>query len=204
MTVRFKQHNGLLPIDDGACKYQQIQQYFATHKKFGYSVLVQSSLSQPIVHRNENLYRKFLDAPKGMPIPDYAGSEGIENIKQAEGQLIESYRQVVGDIPPWNKIGGDIGSRKFASFNNYQLVVEAFAKGTHENFLISRCTIRELAENATYSWFEIQLHGLRMMMLSMRMTFEEAVSIQKQLNPFFEEQWNRIVDSNYLDKKIII
>ncbi|SHH97864.1 hypothetical protein SAMN02745196_02162 [Clostridium collagenovorans DSM 3089] len=204
LTVRFKQHNGLLPIDDGACKYQQIQQYFADHKRLGYSVLVQSSLSQPIVHRNENLYRKFLDAPKGMPIPDYAGREGIENIKLAEGQLIESYRQVVGDIPPWNKIGGNIDSRTFASFNNYQLVVEAFSKGTHENFLMSRSTLRELAKNAKYSWFEIQLHGLRMMMLSRRMTFEEAISMQKQLNPSFEKQWSSIVDSKYLDKKIII
>lgn len=204
LTVRFKQHNGLIPIDDGSCKYQQIQQYFATHEKLGYSVLVQSPLSQSIVHRNEKLYRKFLEAPEGMPIPDYAGSEGIENIKKVEGQLIESYRQVVGNIPPWNKIGGDIDSRKFASFSNYQLVVEAFAKGTHDNFLISRSTMRELAGNATYAWFENQLHGLRMMMVSMGMSFEEAISVQEKVNPFFEKEWNRIVDSKYLDKKFII
>ena len=85
-----------------ACKTRQIQEYFQTHEKLGYSILVQSPLSQPIVHRNESRYRKFLDAPKGMPIPNYAGEEGLEHIRQAEGQLIESYRLCPGDIPPWN------------------------------------------------------------------------------------------------------
>lgn len=33
LYVRFKQHNGLLPIDDNACKYQQIQDYFKVTSK---------------------------------------------------------------------------------------------------------------------------------------------------------------------------
>lgn len=204
LSVRFKQHNGLLPIDNGACKYQQIQEYFKTHEKLGYSILVQSPLSQPIVHRNENLYRKFLDAPKGMPIPNYAGEEGLEYIKTAEGQLIESYKIYSGDIPLWNKIGGNVFSRKYASENNYQYVVEAFAKGTPENYLVSRCTIRELAESATYTWFEVQLHGLRMMMISMGISFEKAENFQKEFNPYFEEQWDRIITSGYLEKNLIL
>lgn len=204
LPVRFKQHNGLLPIDDGACKYKQIHDYFRTHEKLGYSILVQSPLSQPIVHRNENRYRKFLNAPKGMPIPNYAGEEGLEYIRTVEGQLIESYKMTTGDFPPWNKIGGDVFSRKYASFNNYQLVVEAFAKGTPKNLLVSRSSIRELAENATYTWFEEQLHGLRMMVLTMRMSFDEARETQKQLNPYFQDQWDRIIKSEYLDKELTI
>lgn len=57
LCVRFRQHNGLLPIDENACKVRQIQDYFSGHERLGYSILVQSPMSQPIVHRNESLYR---------------------------------------------------------------------------------------------------------------------------------------------------
>lgn len=204
LCVRFKQHNGLYPIDESACKVRQISDYFTGHEKLGYSILVQSPLSQPIVHRNESLYRKFLEIPRGSPIPNYAGEEGLENIRKAEGQLIESYRRIRGDIPPWNKIGGDVDSRKYASVNNYLYVVKAFSEGTMNNYLMSKSTIRELADNATYAWFESQLHGLRMMMLTVGMTFEQAVDWQMKLNPYFPDQWKRIIDTHYLEKQIII
>ena len=204
LCVRFKQHNGLLPIAENACKVRQIQEYFMGHERLGYSILVQSPMSQPIVHRNEALYRKFLEVPKDMPIPNYAGEEGLEYIRLAEGQLIESYRRIVGDIPPWNKIGGDIFSRRYASKDNYLYVVQAFSRGTTDNWLVARSTIRELAENATYEWFETQLHGLRMMMLSLKMSLEDAVAFQMRVNPYFEEQWNRIIDTKYLDKELTV
>ena len=70
--------------------------------------------------------------------------------------------------------------------------------------LVSRSTIRELAESATFEWLETQLHGLRMMMLTMEMTFEESVNMQLKLNPYFADQWKRIIDSNYLEKELII
>ena len=148
------------------------------------------------------MYRKFLETPKGMPILNYAGEEGLEHIRQAEGQLIESYKLVVGDIPPWNKIGGDTFSRKYASKDNYLYVVQAFANSTTDNYLVAKSTIREIADNATYEWFEVQLHGLRMMMLSLRMTFDEARDIQLKFNPYFETQWNRIIEEKYLEKKL--
>lgn len=83
-------------------------------------------------------------------------------------------------------------------------VVRAFADGTPDNYLVSRSTIKELAENATYEWFETQLHGLRMMMLTMKRSFEDAVKIQLKLNPYFEDQWNRIVETKYLEKELIV
>lgn len=204
LSVRFKQHNGLQSTTEIGCKLKQIQEYFSSHERLGYSILVQSPLSQPVVHRNEVLYRKFFDITKDMPIPNYAGEEGLEFIRQAEGQLIESYRQVTGGFPPWNKIGGDKFSRKYASENNYLYVVKAFSEGSVKNYLVSRSTIRELAESATFEWLETQLHGLRMMMLTMEMTFEESVNMQLKLNPYFADQWKRIIDSNYLEKELII
>lgn len=202
--VRFKQHNGLLPIDDGACKYQQIKEYFKTHEKLGYTILVQSPLSQPIVHRNEKMYREFLDRPKGMPIENYAGEEGLDNIKRAEGQLIEAFKIAVGNIPAWNKIGGYINSRKSATKNNYLQIVREFSQGDTKNPLVSRSSLRELAENPTYEWFEVQIHGLRMLMLNMGMSFNEALQCQLKFNPYFEENWNRIKETGYLNKKLNI
>lgn len=204
LCIRFKQHNGLCSTTETGCKYKQVQEYFSTYDRLGYSILVQSPLSQPIVHRNESMYRKFLDVPKKMPIPNYGGEEGLGFIRQAEGQLIESYKQIVGDIPPWNKIGGDVFSRKYASENNFLYVVKAFSEGTANNYLVSKSTISELAKDATYEWFETQLHGLRMMMLTMNMSFNEAIIVQSKFNPYFDEQWKRIVDSKYLEKELIV
>lgn len=200
LYIRFKQHNGLLPIANNACKYEQIQEYFQTHERLGYTILVQSTLSQPIVHRNEKMYRDFLNVPKGISVENYAGEEGLENIRRAEGQLIEAYKMVVGDIPPWNKIGGDIQGRKAATEGNFLQIVKAFSEGNTKNYLVSRSSLRELAENPTYEWFELQLHGLRMLMLNMRMSFDEAVKAQLLLNPYFEDNWKRIIEMKYLDK----
>lgn len=204
ICVRFKQHNGLLRIKDNACKYRQIQEYFETHNRLGYTILVQSALSQPIVHRNEMLYRSFLEKPKGMPIEDYAGKEGIQNIKEAEGQLIEAYKLVVGDIPAWNKMGGNIDGRKAATEGNFYQIVKEFAMGNTNNFLVSKSTLRELAENATYEWFEMQLHGLRSSMLTLGISFEEALKCQMEFNPFFKDNWNRIIKEKYLEKRLIV
>lgn len=82
--------------------------------------------------------------------------------------------------------------------------IDEISSGTLDNFLVARSTIRELADNNTYEWFESQLHGLRMMMLAMRMSFKEALNFQMRFNPYFEEQWNLIISVKYLDKELII
>lgn len=66
------------------------------------------------------------------------------------------------------------------------------------------CPALPLKLSNLHAWFESQLHGLRMMMLTMRMSFEEAVSCQLKLNPYFEEQWKRIIDTKYLEKQLIV
>ncbi|WP_373481791.1 GIY-YIG nuclease family protein [Acetobacterium sp.] len=204
LCVRFKQHNGLLPIDDSACKYLQIQDYFKTHKKLGYTILVQSPLSQPIVQRNEKMYRIFLEKPKGIAVGNYVGEEGLEHIKLVEGQLIEAYRLFTGDIPPWNKIGGNTYARKFATKGNFLQIIQAFSSGDTHNLLISRSTLRELANNATYEWFEVQLHALRMMMLTMGYSYQDALDFQLTVNPDFQIIFDRLKDENYVQKELIV
>lgn len=92
LCIRFKQHNGLYSTTKIGNKNKQINKYFSIYDRLGYSILVQSPLSQPIVNRNASIYRKFLGISKDIAIPNYAGEEGLDFIREAEGQLIESYR----------------------------------------------------------------------------------------------------------------
>jgi hypothetical protein len=204
LCVRFKQHNGLMPINETACKYQQIQKYFTEHEKLGYTILVQSNLSQPIVQRNEKMYRAAFGIDKNIPIEDYAGEEGLEHIKRAEGQLIEAYRLAKGKLPPWNKVGGDKYARKFSTKGNYYQIIRSFSIVDANNFLVAKSTIRELAGSATYEWFEVQLHSLRMMMLTMGMSYQDALSSQLSFNPWFQTIHDRIENENYTKKQLVI
>lgn len=204
LSERFKQHNGILPVGDNSCKYNQIIEYFKKNKKLGYSILVQSPLSQPITHRNEKKYREFLNKPKGIPIENYAGEEGKDNIRRAEGQLIEAYKMGTGDIPEWNKMGGSILGKKSATINNYYQIVKEFSRVETDNYLVARSSISEIAENPTYEWFESNLHGIRMMMLTLGMTYDSAIRFQVKFNPYFEKIIERIENENYIDKQLNI
>lgn len=204
LSERFKQHNGILLIEDSSCKYIQIQEYFEYKKKLGYSIFVQSPLSQPITHRNEKMYRKFLNKPKGMPIENYAGEEGKDNIRRAEGQLIEAYKLGTGYIPKWNKMNGDIQGQKYANTNNYYQIVQNFSQIDTSNYLVSKSSISELAVNPTYAWFENCLHGIRMMMLTIGMSYDESVSFQMKINPYFKENMDRIMNNKYFEKQFCI
>ena len=61
LAERFKQHNGILPIKEGS-KQKQIEDYFSRNERLGYTIFVQSPLSQPLVHRNRKVYEKFCKA----------------------------------------------------------------------------------------------------------------------------------------------
>ena len=89
---RFRQHNGLLATTEEGCKFQQIQEYFKTHEKLGYTIFVQSPLSQPLAHRNKDSYEK-LAKDHNSPFRNYMNEQGINDIKRVEGILIEAYRR---------------------------------------------------------------------------------------------------------------
>lgn len=60
LTERFKQHNGLSTISEEGCKVKQINEYFSSgYEKLGYSIFVQSPLSQAITSKI-NVYGKIL------------------------------------------------------------------------------------------------------------------------------------------------
>ena len=60
LAERFKQHNGILPLKQGS-KQAYIEKYFSCNETLGFSIFVQSPLSQPLVHRNKKIYQAFAD-----------------------------------------------------------------------------------------------------------------------------------------------
>ena len=173
---RFKQHNGINKVDDNSCKYKQITEYFRKKEKIGYSIFVQSPLSQPITHRNEQQYKMMLGDKFSKE--NYAGKEGQSHIKQVEGILIEAFKKVNGNYPKWNRMGGSIYGQNVATVGNYE-IVKAF-NDFKSNPLVSKCSLRELSENPTYERYENHLHAIRISMLNWGMNFEKALEFHNK------------------------
>ena len=74
LAERFKQHNGILPIKEGS-KQKQIEDYFSRNERLGYTIFVQSPLSQPLVHRNRKVYEKFAKQ-QNSPVEDMLSEQG--------------------------------------------------------------------------------------------------------------------------------
>lgn len=203
LCVRFKQHNGLLPIQDEACKRRQIEEYFEGHERLGYTIFVQLPLSQPLVHRNKALFEKIA-REHNTPILDMASEQGRDDIKRVEGILIEAFRAHYGDFPAWNKVGGDtIGQQKVLP-NNIN-IVKSFANPQEykRNPIVSRSTIRELAESADYELFECNyLHAARMYMFMLGVNYEEALDIVDMFDRFGYRE--KMIQFGYDKKKLVV
>lgn len=195
LANRFKQHNGIINISSSGSKYKKIKNYFETNEKIGYSIFVQSSLSQPDVARNKKFEMRDFEN---------IGNEGIEYIKNIEGQLIEAYKLANNRLPLWNEIGGSALTRKYSTVNNYHQIVQNFAINGLQNPIVAKCTIRELSSNPSFEMFEEQLHGIRILMFNHGLSFKEAVSFELKSNIYFSDYWQRILEDDYLEKKIIL
>lgn len=175
LSERFKQHNGLIP-NDGACsKKNQIEKYFQKNERLGYSIFVQSPLSQPLVHRNKKDYEVFA-RQEGAPVEDMLSYQGKDDIKHVEGILIEAYKNKHGQFPPWNKVGGSIEGQSRVMPKNYN-IVKSFCKPNeyYMNPIVSRSTLQELSNNAEYAAYENYLHAVRMNILIHGMEYEDVL-----------------------------
>lgn len=199
---RFRQHNGLLPISYEACKYVQIQEYFKSHGKLGYTIFVQSPLSQPCIHRNKELY-KAIAIEENTSVENYVSTQGIDDIKRVEGILIESYRSATGRFPPWNKVGGSIVGQQNVMKNNIN-IVNSFCTPQlyNENPIVSKSTIRELSNNSIYVSYETYLHSAREFVLTFGLDYQNALELQNRNDIF--NNYQRIVNAGYLDKQLIL
>lgn len=169
LSLRFKQHNGLIKCNPSGCKVEQIEEYFRTHDRIGYSILVQSPMSQPITARNKEVINNFAN--------EWTSQEGKDTIRHMEGLLIESTAIVEGTMPPWNKVGGSISGQKAASEDTYSFI-DDFTNNS-VSYFVARRTLRELSQDGKVAWFENCLHGVRMMMLQ-GMPFSKAYELQER------------------------
>ena len=202
LAVRFKQHNGLLSMPEEGCKYNYIQEYFKSHSKPGYTIFVQSPLSQPMVHRNKKLFERMA-AEHNSSIHDYVNEQGIADIKRVEWILIEAYNQYYGRFPAWNKVGGSMEGQRNVMQNNINIIKSFSNPQLYTiNPIVSRSTIRELSDNPTYEGFESFLHAVRMCMLIFGINFDDALAFHNKFDLF---GWPRIMCSEeYLNKKLIV
>lgn len=202
LAVRFRQHNGLLSMPEEGCKHNFIQDYFKSHSKLGYTIFVQSPLSQPMVHRNKELFEKMA-AEHNSPIKDYVSEQGIADIKRVEGILIEAYNQFYGRFPAWNKVGGSVAGQRRVMQNNIN-IVKSFSNPQlyAVNPIVSRSTIRELSDNPSYEGYESYLHTARMYVLMMGMVFDEALAFANKWDPF--GWYKKMCDAGYLEKQLLV
>lgn len=120
LAARFAQHNGLKGTPGKGNKANEIDAWFGTHERLGYSIIVQSSSAD--------------DAFEGYT-------------KDAEGQLIKGHEKAFGKIPPWNKMGGGVdGAAKAGIITGAWF---DFLTGRQDSLLVARRTIRQLNEDYT-------------------------------------------------------
>jgi len=170
LAQRFRQHNGLIPAKPNTCKYSQISKWSSDNDKIGYSVLVQSSLSQPScksLNIRFDLSKEEMEKQYGELI-----KEGHEAILNTEGLLIEAHKKAKGKIPRWNKVGGSIlGGKKATSRHIYLL---RLFSGELDDWMIARKSILQLSKNATYEKWEHYLHAIRLHAIITQTTFNKA------------------------------
>lgn len=201
LSERFKQHNGILPVKEGS-KQKQIEDYFSKNERLGYTIFVQSPVSQPLVHRNKETYKAFAEQ-QNAPVEDMLSEQGRDDIKRVEGILIESFRRKYGHFPPWNSIGGSIAGQKSVMENNFNIVKSFCHPDDYViNPIVSRSTIRELSRNPEWEWYENYLHAVRMYMLMLGMEYKEALDFVNNNDTL--GTYEQMKKSGYLKKRLIV
>ena len=201
LAERFKQHNGILPIKQGS-KQKQIEEYFSKNERLGYTIFVQSPLSQPLVHRNKDMYEAFAKQSNS-PVEDLLSEQGKEDIKMVEGILIEAFHKKYGHFPPWNEIGGSVIGQTRVMENNIN-ILKSFCQpdNYYINPIVSRSTIRELSQNAEWAWYENYLHAVRMNILMLGMEYQEALDLVKKNDII--NTYEEMHKSGYMEKPLVV
>lgn len=200
ITKYYLEH-GILPIKEGS-KQKQIEDYFSRNERLGYTIFVQSPLSQPLVHRNRKVYEKFAKQ-QNSPIEDMLSEQGRDDIKRVEGILIESFRRKYGHFPLWNSMGGSMVGQTKVMENNIN-IVNSFCQPDNYviNPIVSRSTIRELSRNPEWEWYENYLHAARMNLLILGMEYDEALEFINKNDTL--GTYERMKKSGYLRKRLIV
>lgn len=199
LAVRFKQHNGLIACPEESTKKNRIDAYFDKNTKLGYTIFVQSCFCQPTVSRNSSHHEELRNHTS--PLRRFAISEGVNNIKAAEGQLLESFNKIHSQYPDWNEMGGNARSRKHATEGNYEQIVKYLTFSPELSPLVSRSSLRELSSNATFEGFENNLQKVREFMLHLGMSYNESIAFVKKNDSYFAMLLEREEFQDYCSKK---
>ncbi|OMQ28576.1 hypothetical protein [Rhodococcus sp. D-1] len=132
LPLRFAQHNSLRGKPGQGNKALEIDNWFQTHDRLGFSIVLQSALADDV----------------------YEG-----NTKLAEGQLIEGYRARHDKFPPWNKMSGSTDGHQYVGTDT--AVWFDFMTGAADGLVVARRTIRELNDDATADLNEGRIHTSR-------------------------------------------
>jgi hypothetical protein len=170
LAQRFRQHNGMIKSPRNTCKHYKIKDWFKSHDKLGYSVLVQSSLSQASCKR----FNIRFDLPKDEMERQHGEliMAGHEAIVSTEGLLIEAHKKAKGILPRWNNVGGSISGGKKATARHIYLL--KLFSGELDDWMISRKSIMQLFQNPTYEKWENYLHAIRSHAIITQSSFNEA------------------------------
>lgn len=193
---RFKQHNGLIPADPNTCKKEQIEEYFKHNEKLGYSIFVQSPLSQPITSKNQDVWRNIYD--EDFSEMDMRSSKGRNDLKIVEGILIESYKKYNGKLPSWNSVGGSKSGQKRATKGNFE-IVKSFS---NQSLLVSKSTLRELSANPVFEGYENVLFTIRYYMLYFGITWGQSYKITERFDTF--GRLKEMNENGYINKQLIL
>ncbi|HDZ45839.1 hypothetical protein LCGC14_0166980 [marine sediment metagenome] len=183
LSVRFREHNNLKSCPAHSCKRDKVAEWFQSNERLGYSILVQSQLSQPEVTRNS----------KGFcPSTGSFLYDALQAIKISEGVFIEAQKLAKGKFSPWNKVGGYYYGKDKAT-SDHQEFIELFTNRRIDTS-VALSSIRELSSDATLETFELYLHVVRQMMTFYGMSFSQAWHLSEE---YFEEK-KRIQASGYI------
>ncbi|GAB6926201.1 hypothetical protein JCM10914A_01840 [Paenibacillus sp. JCM 10914] len=198
LTERFKQHNGLIPVDPSSCKYEKINEYFNNYDKIGFSIFVQSPLSQAVTRRN--IYEWFGYDPAEVKVRDFGRDGFREQLKILEGILIETFRMNRGSLPPWNAVSGSIAGQLRAKKESYEII--NLLTSTEPSPFTARFSLRELSSNPVLEGYENFLHSARIMTLNTGIPFINALRAVRSAD--MAKIHEQLLESNYFTKKIII
>jgi hypothetical protein len=195
LSVRFAQHNGLVKMSADGCKRNLISRWFGEGKSLGYAAFVQSCYDQVAVSRQTGTASAEYYDEENEAFWGYDTS-GLEDIKANEGAFIEAYLQHHGHLPIWNKIGGARHARQDLPRRLYRQL--ELATGAIDSLLLSRKTIRELADDPVSMAYEEALHAGRQSatLKTFGIGMDSLVIIKSMVE---QAESTKIFDSNLLE-----
>ncbi len=191
LIERFKQHNDLIECSASSCKKDKIKDYFDENEYLGFTIMLQSALSQPINHREKKKYSNSFEEEE---LSKILGNEGRKSIQKMEGLLIESFKLNFGRFPIWNQVGGSLVGQKAAKQSHIEILKLLVSE--RPNKYVALASLTELSTNQEYCFYEAYLHGIRISPLPT----QKAIDYNKRISGL--DIYTEIRNKGYFGKEL--